>query len=170
MLDQQGLGDKPKVSNILSRKKTDNTEIETHIWFFVERRNQEGDWECVAGDFCVHINGKHPYIDLKIGEHSKLKIDQSYDLFYALAGGGYRDGDPQFNRGLPNDVTTEVRRESLEWDWDAHYRHWYSLRELLDFDWTLHARCGQFKNVTIPALQAVGDPDGVRVIFWFHTS
>ena len=72
---------------------------------------------------------------------------RNYDLFAILAnvrnGRGFAgcdtgDGftpiaDP---RGLPDDVSDEVKEDSEGWGCDGHSHSWFTLAELLAFDWT----------------------------------
>jgi len=75
-----------------------------------------------------------------------LFIGRNYDLFailanvrngYGFAGtptsGGFTPID--MPRGLPDDVTPEVKRESDGWGVDAHSHSWLLLDELLSFDY-----------------------------------
>lgn len=85
-------------------------------------------------------------------EHPQVLSDwlydgRSYNLFailadvrngYGFAGIPTGDGfvpiaDP---RGLPEDVTDEVRAEYKEWDVDAHSASYHTLRQLEEYDWT----------------------------------
>ena len=65
--------------------------------------------------------------------------DRNYYLFAILA--GVRDYDGTFvpidvPRGLPNDVCGLIRQDSRWWDADSHSQSWFTLREILDYDWT----------------------------------
>ena len=72
---------------------------------------------------------------------------RNYNLFAILADvrngrgfAGVKTGDG-FNpiaepRGLPDDASPEVREISDRWDGDGHSHSYFTLRELLDYDWT----------------------------------
>ena len=75
---------------------------------------------------------------------------RNYDLFAILAnvrnGYGFAGCDTGngFNpilgrenpaRGLPEDASPEVTRESVSWDGDGHSHNWLTVQELLDYDW-----------------------------------
>jgi hypothetical protein len=38
-------------------------------------------------------------------------------------------------KGLPEDVSSYVKLQSDEWDCDGHSHSWFTLQELLDYDW-----------------------------------
>lgn len=38
-------------------------------------------------------------------------------------------------RGLPKDVSREIKKESDSWDCDGHSHSYFTLKELLDYDW-----------------------------------
>lgn len=38
-------------------------------------------------------------------------------------------------RGLPDDASPEIKRESDQWGVDGHSHSWFTLREILDYDW-----------------------------------
>ncbi len=71
---------------------------------------------------------------------------RNYNLFAILADvrngrgfAGIKTGDG-FNpiappRGLPDDVSPEVKAESDSWSCDGHSHSHFTLREILDYDW-----------------------------------
>jgi hypothetical protein len=102
-------------------------------------------------------------------------------------------------RGLPNDASTDVRKEAEGWDGDGHTHSWLSAAELLAFDYDAtfenrrvtrvlesgvrHGGCtadvgegtvvsyreffGKCLTDTLDVLRRLGEPDAVRVVFWF---
>lgn len=57
--------------------------------------------------------------------------DRNYWLFGMLAGVRYTEFAPLIKpRGLPNDLSIEVRAAANQWGVDGHTHHWYSLDEL----------------------------------------
>jgi len=96
---------------------------------------------------------------------------RSYILFSVLAGvrGSY-DSIAQ-PRGLPSDVSKDVRILSDDWGSDGHSHSWVTLRELQEYDWSKLGEeatyLGWFVSNTIPMLEKLGDPDDVRLVFWF---
>lgn len=73
-------------------------------------------------------------------------FDRYYDVFAIMANvrngrgfAGIKTGQG-FNvisqpKGLPEDVSPEVKADSDEWDSDGHSHSWLSLQEILDFNW-----------------------------------
>lgn len=114
---------------------------------------------------------------------------RNYDLFAVLANvrNGYgfagRPTGEGFNpishpKGTPKDVSDEVRSKIEDMDSDGHSHSWLTVKELLDFDWaqktmaygssdTYAAHCGKFFTESIPKLQSLGDPEDVRIVFFF---
>ena len=120
----------------------------------------------------VQGTGKFPY------PYTDSPYDgRCYSLFGILA--GVRDtsnpmiGD--WNRYLPDDVSDEVREISDEWDIDGHSHNHLYLRELLESDYMKMSKeelrglglDSYFFHTTIPQLQEIGDPDDIRIVFWF---
>lgn len=73
--------------------------------------------------------------------------DRNYNLFAILAdvrnghgfagsktGEGFRPISQP--RGLPDDISKETKRQSDSMGCDGHSHSWFTLRELLDYDWT----------------------------------
>ena len=78
--------------------------------------------------------------------HVPFYDNRNYDVFAILAdvrnGRGFAGVDtgdgfiPIDNpRGLPEDVSDEVMKESEHWGLDGHSHSWFTLRELLEYDW-----------------------------------
>lgn len=72
---------------------------------------------------------------------------RNYDLFGILAdvrnGVGFAgcDRGDGFNpidepRGLPDDVSPEIEKKSDDWGGDGHSHSYFTVKELLDYDWT----------------------------------
>lgn len=169
---------------------------------------------------------------------------RNYDLFAILANvrngygfAGVKTGKGfvpiSLPKGLPVDVSTEIREESDSWGVDGHSHSWLTLKELKEYAWgqtTEHqgyvsvgeyivfkqrgkpyswcgsvggrntrtltndqmedliqsrerkdcyyytlvkwtelysVSCDNFLTQTIPALESLGPPDRVRIVFWF---
>lgn len=110
---------------------------------------------------------------------SPLRIDRSYDLFAVLANvRNYCLAEPISQpRGLPDDVSTMVRRWSEYDDDELHSHSWLSLAELRAYDWsqrpdgrgkktTLRERCKDFLDSVEEACKE-GDESEWRVVFFF---
>jgi hypothetical protein len=99
------------------------------IHFFVEKLNSEsGKWE-------------------PVGDEGDFYDDRNYRLFGILAdvrnGVGFAgcDTGDRFNpiaepRGLPVDVSQTIATEYDEWGDDGHSHSFFTLKELLDYDWS----------------------------------
>jgi hypothetical protein len=73
--------------------------------------------------------------------------ERNYSLFAILANvrngygfGGVDTGDGfvpiDKPRGLPHDVTNQIKESSDRWDCDGHNHSWFTLQEILEYDWT----------------------------------
>ena len=109
------------------------------IHCYAERKNKDGKWEIVVNkekneDEWVSVN-YHPY------------DGRNYNLFAILANvrngiafAGCKTGEgfnPISNpKGVPYDASKEYISIVEQWDVDGHSRSYFTLRELLDYDWT----------------------------------
>ena len=107
-----------------------------------------------------------------------------YSLFGILAGVrntsnpmiGSEFKSAKFNlKGIPPDASPTVKSTSDEWDVDGHSHNYFTVQELLDSDYnkmdknelTTLGIDPYFFNTTLPQLQKIGNPEDVRIIFWF---
>lgn len=129
------------------------------IHLFVEKQNQAGAWE--AADKWT----ANPYFKgdpesespLTVEHRQRFYTGRNYNLFAILAnvrnGRGFAgvDTGDGFNpiappRGLPSDVTEAVKRESDSWGCDGHSHSYFTLAELLAYDWTQVTKHRGFLN------------------------
>lgn len=117
------------------------------IHLYVEKR-VGGNW--VPADKWVpdeKSEEKDPLMALMVPYNDHYYSGRNYDLFAILAdvrnGRGFAgiDTGEGFNpisdpKGLPIDVTTEVQLELDRWGEDAHSVNFYTVKDLLEFDWT----------------------------------
>jgi hypothetical protein len=110
------------------------------IHLYVERKI-DGKW--VTADKWT----PDPYAEE--GEESRLIVDddncfysdRNYDLFAILADvRNLRNAGTGFNpistpKGLPADISPEVKGESDKWDCDGHSHSWLTLAEIKAYDW-----------------------------------
>lgn len=68
---------------------------------------------------------------------------RNYDLFAILADvrNGYGNEPKRFTpicppKGLPGNLSNSIKQIADDWGADAHSHSWFTLKELLDFDWT----------------------------------
>ncbi|QAA31775.1 hypothetical protein [Clostridium manihotivorum] len=106
--------------------------------------------------------------------------DRNYDLFSVLAN-VRNDSNLRYissPRGLPYDMSPELKDFSFIDKDDLYYHSWLLVKELIDFDWNqryyyygeyfnTRNTCSLFIKETIPKLLELGDPEDVRIIFWF---
>lgn len=110
---------------------------------------QDGEWkfydwrsEFRQGEYS---DGSTKYDYDKLFDHP-LYIHRNYNLFAVLANvrngygfAGYKTGEGfepvSMPRGLPQDVTSEVKAESDSLGVDGHSHSWLSLSELMAYDW-----------------------------------
>ena len=67
--------------------------------------------------------------------HIPIYYDRNYDLFAALANvrnSGYINPIDQ-PRGLPDDISEAVKKESDEWNGDGHSHSWLTAKEVFDY-------------------------------------
>lgn len=113
------------------------------IHLFVEKRNGSSQWEAAES----WVPDENEPSRLTVPHKQRFFDDRNYSLFailadvrngYGFAGVDTGDGfvpiaEP---RGLPNDVTVEVKGESDSWDVDGHSHSYFTVAELLAYDWT----------------------------------
>lgn len=114
----------------------------------------------------------YPYSDQPYG-------GRCYRLFGALA--GVRDTSmdrvvpDRYDNQLPDDVSDEIKDISDDWGVDAHSHSYLTLRELMNskyynmsaqelYDMGIDT---YFFKTMVPDLQKFGDPDDIRIVFWF---
>lgn len=108
--------------------------------------------------------------------------DRNYSLFAILADvrNGYK---PSFNpicdpKGLPYNISQEIATRFKCWGLDAHTPSWLTVSELDTYDWEqtidwddgthkYKEVSGLFYNNVMPMLRALGEPENVRIVFWF---
>lgn len=150
---------------------------------------QEGKWQVVRDKIFGNKDSSSPF------------NWRSYNLFGVLAGvRDYAQVKPISEpKGAPSNLSTEVREELSSWEGDGHSHSWFTVRELLDFDWDkivwnrritrqegpnffngrALAEEGEGKHETyrehigpsffedLEVLKGLGDPEDVRVVFFF---
>ena len=107
-------------------------------------------------------------------EHQFYSGGRNYNLFCALCGvrgRHFEDKAPFISdpKGLPNDVSKEVKIESARWGSDGHSHGWNTLKELKEFDWSAYGETvDMFLEEVIPKMEAqkVKDTD-VRIVYFF---
>lgn len=107
--------------------------------------------------------------------------DRNYLLFAILANvrNRYNIQPISLPKGLPYDVSPELKKQSDEENGDAHTRSWLTLKELLEYDWQQTMEDDNeeifpyeelvipFVSDFIPRLSKIDEPENVRMVFWF---
>jgi hypothetical protein len=96
---------------------------------------KDGKWEKVGTEFlsCYYDSEKPGVFDKYTDE---LYEGRNYDLFGILA--GVRNSCLEtidFARGIPSDVSDEVKTHVDYWDTDGHSHSHLTVKEVLEYDW-----------------------------------
>ena len=114
------------------------------IHLYVERQDETGRW--IAVDEWTRDAEDDNRLSLKDWQDG-FYTGRNYGLFAILADvrngqgfAGIKTGDG-FNpieppRGLPVDCSPEVREYSEQWGVDGHSHSWFTVKELMAYDWT----------------------------------
>jgi len=132
--------------------------------------------EVFKNDNWVTADDWHPVMKWVLKERYN---GRNYVLFGVLAG-VRKDDVPRLSnpRGLPDDVCPQVADAYENMKDDAHSASFFTLEELLAFNWDQEAKaygiteklsehCSDFVENTIPMLKLLGAPENVRIVFWF---
>ena len=171
------------------------------IHSFAERLNkQTNKWEKVGDAFSLDEYGKTRF--------KKDKGDspfdwRNYSVFAFLANvRNYDHCEPISKpKGLPDDISDEVKQEYEHMEEDAHSTSFLTAKELLDFDYdktfwnrrvtkqtskngwngaslaeegegivlTYRENLGEWFFVHLNELKELGEPEDVRIVFWFDS-
>lgn len=115
-----------------------------------------------------------------VSVEDEMYSTRNYVLFAILASvRNYFDIQPiSIPRGLPRDVTPEIKKLSDYEGADGHSHSWLLLDEILNFDWDKTFTddgqtysycdfCRDFIEVFIPRLLKIDEPEKIRIVFWF---
>lgn len=142
------------------------------IHFYVEKKDENGKWVSVdKWSTDPWECDEQDYIDVK--SEDSFYHDRNYLLFGILA--HVRDRrvvSISLPRGLPEDISPEVKKRSDDYGGDGHSHSWLTLAELMAYDWNEAMKTSfhgltPFVHETIPKLQALGSPENVRIVFFF---
>jgi len=89
-------------------------------------------------DIHAHLEQQNDTGDWLLVEHADPFDCRSYGIFGFLADVRNYSAVPPISeeRGLPVDVSPDVRDDYLEWDTDAHTPSWLLVSELVEFDYS----------------------------------
>lgn len=100
--------------------------------------------------------------------------ERNYEVFALLA--DVRNHMEQYvplspPRGLPPDVTWDVKQDAEEFGGDNHSKSWFTLAEIFAYDWAAHPRTQKFvaqmSELAEWAAAADAPSEDVRIVFWF---
>lgn len=169
------------------------------IHSFAERRNkQTNKWEKVEDAFSLD---KYDKERLKKDKGGSPFDWRNYSMFAFLADvRNYDHCEPLSEpRGIPDDISDEVKQEYEYWEYDAHSASFLTAKELLDFDYdkkfenwrvtkqtspncwdgaslaeegegkilTYREKLGGWFFTHLNELKELGEPEDVRIVFWF---
>ena len=135
---------------------------------------RKGNWEKVGNHFSLNYFDKKYYKKDK-GENP---FDwRNYTMFAFLADVRNRGAlkpicEP---KGVPTDLSEEVKDKYESWYEDAHSASYLTLKELTDFDYnkksnenyTYKEMLGEWFFKHLEELKLLGEPESVRIVFWF---
>lgn len=107
---------------------------------------------------------------LRVSYKNSFYNDRNYYLFGILAGVRYRDvkiiKEP---RGIPDDCSYGYKYMAKKWEGDAHSHSYFTLKELLDVDWSIYDDnyIDDFLKSLDRMKEIDPDPNKVRLVFFF---
>jgi hypothetical protein len=144
--------------------------VGTDIHAYVEVQDDRG-WQKVGAVFDnPDYRPESPLSDWNMPRTDHPIRWRDYALFSILAGVRNRAGIVPIAkpRDLPPDVSPEVRRLSEKFD-DGHSHSWLLLSEILGWEYGFHDWQGDEWGMAIETMKSLGEPDRVRMVFWFDS-
>ena len=96
---------------------------------------------------------------------------RSYYLFAILADVRNGSGEVEpidYPRGIPDDASSGYKYVVDRWDGDGHSHSYFTLDELINFDWSKYEMLDDFFMETIEQMKSIDpDPKKVRCCFFF---
>jgi len=119
------------------------------IHLFVEKQDANGDWHEFKSQKYRWYNAEHGFVYTDSPKEPNLPSakrwhsdgndwpsDRNYHAFGILAGVRNKSFEPIIEpRGLPQNISNEIKILSAQWGYDGHSHSYYELAELLNFDW-----------------------------------
>ena len=126
------------------------------IHFYVEKQ-VNGVWQSADHWEPSESTGDEGMSELEAPYKTQYYSGRNYNLFSILAdvrnGSGFAGCDTGNGfvplddpRGLPDDVSEEVKAVSDRWEGDGHSHSWFAVSELLEYDWTQTTKHRGFVN------------------------
>ncbi len=95
---------------------------------------------------------------------------RNYYLFNILAGvRGNGLSMISAPRGVPDNISDAYREQLKQWEGDAHSKSYFTLKELLDVDWSIYEkeRVSEFLETIEKMKKLDPNPEKVRCVFFF---
>lgn len=152
-----------KISQRLKRQESLNEIIGTNEQFNME-------WE--SADKWVpnrYYDKDDDPREFEISQNDRFYYSRDYGLFGILAGVRWvpEIGPISSPRGFPNDASEKTIIEYKSWGRDAHSASYFTLKELLDVDWSKYEYNGEFIKTIEKMSKLDENPKNVRCVFWF---
>lgn len=124
------------------------------IHAFVEKKNENGIWKAIYGESCmldwykkqlenaIKNDDKNniEFYNKRVSQNSEPSLDwlydnRCYDLFALLAGVRNRNNIIPISepKGIPENISEEIKEELEVWEYDGHSRSYYTLAELNEY-------------------------------------
>lgn len=99
--------------------------------------------------------------------HGKMEDSRDYEFFGLIAGVRRQTVDSMTPKGIPEDVSSDIKTLFLGWDSDAHTPSYLTLDELYKIK-TDDQQTKEYLDSWIKHLEGIeADCDKKRVVFWF---
>lgn len=116
----------------------------------------------------------HIHVECKHGAHWKrcnreIYEGRDYELFGILAGVRGSRTPISYPKGLPVDVTYDVKRLYDLWEWDTHSSSWLTFDEIWDSLSDCHNHSLQLIALDMLGAKREAQAEDVRIVFWFDS-
>lgn len=138
-------------------------DIHIHVEY---KRSIGGEVQWLCGDY-FRIN---PYKGYEQYEPDQILVgmcdERNYSRFAILADVRNYAKNPYIDdpRGLPDDVTAEVLKDSEQWGIDGHSHSYFTLKELIDYQENIEPL--KHRGMISPEAQKALDEDGILPNEW----
>ena len=130
----------------------------------------ESDFRWITADSWEYIDEEDDYPYWSV-VNKRFYSGRNYYLFEVLAG-VRGDGDSDMiskPRGVPDDISDAYKEQLRQWEGDAHSKSYFTLKELLDVDWSKYETeyISEFFETIERMKKLDSDPEKVRCLFFF---
>lgn len=144
--------------------------VEVRKYPYGDKKRENGVW-ISADKWTVNPDSvlypEERNLRLRIDNEDRIYRERNYDLFSILA-------DVRSNgklklislpKGLPDNVSQEVKQEADYWDGDAHSHSYLTLAELLNYNWDAEMETKEFVESREFAVKKYGEDVELESIF-----